>query len=420
MVFSKSISLPEPLRAAQRPSFTHHSVVNRLPEIARRTLAENNFPAETVQQINQLIAEIPDGLIRQVDTPLAPDREQWIDFIRGDEGMNWLDIPWFFAEEYFYLRILEATGYYNHGPRYKLDPYAHQKRLGLESSRQAALQLAEQVTFALYSPHDTYRDSLALLLLADLWGNQNDLSMWPVSGKDGKHSGGSAASLEADSNTGEINSRILCNDTSDLLNYLDTVPTDSMRIDILLDNAGYELVTDLALADFLLASGQASQVILHAKAHPVFVSDAIPADVHQTINYLLLSGHGPAHMMAIRLRQALVRESLVLSNDPFWTSPLPAWDMPASLMDDLRKSALLISKGDANYRRLLGDRHWPTDLPFREVVQYFPFATLALRTLKSEIACGIPNGQEPVNEKDWMTNGRWGLIQFAPPVPGES
>lgn len=34
---------------------------------------------------------------------------------------------------------------------------------------------------------------------------------------------------------------------------------------------------------------------------------------------------------------------------------------------------LLISKGDANYRRLLGDLHWPYDTAPKAVLEYLPW-----------------------------------------------
>ena len=40
------------------------------------------------------------------------------------------------------------------------------------------------------------------------------------------------------------------------------------RIDLLIDNAGYELVADLALADFLLAVLGVAQVVMHVKTQP--------------------------------------------------------------------------------------------------------------------------------------------------------
>jgi hypothetical protein len=82
----------------------------------------------------------------------------------------------------------------------------------------------------------------------------------------------------------------------------------------------------------------------------------------------------------------------------------------------MARADLLISKGDANYRRLLGDRHWPFTIPFEEVMAYVPTRLLALRTLKAEVAAGLSQNQvDRLNETDpdWLVNGRWGLIQFA-------
>lgn len=49
------------------------------------------------------------------------------------------------------------------------------------------------------------------------------------------------------------------------------------------------------------------------------------------------------------------------------------------------ESALVFLKGDANYRRLIGDRLWQTDTPFADVAGYFPTKLCALRTLKAEL-----------------------------------
>jgi hypothetical protein len=142
--------LPEPLRAADIPSFAHYSVVTRLPDIARRTLAENDFTGETARAIQALIDEIPNGTVRPVDLGSRPCPDDWDAWIAPYVGMNWLEIPWFFAEEYFYLRILEATGYFGNGPSRLRDPYAGQKRLGLTSTRARLRALAVQVSHMLH------------------------------------------------------------------------------------------------------------------------------------------------------------------------------------------------------------------------------------------------------------------------------
>ena len=54
-------------------------------------------------------------------------------------------------------------------------------------------------------------------------------------------------------------------------------------MDIVLDNSGLELFTDLCLADFLLASGVAVKVVLHGKALPYFVSDTLDVDLEELV-----------------------------------------------------------------------------------------------------------------------------------------
>ena len=43
-----------------------------------------------------------------------------------------------------------------------------------------------------------------------------------------------------------------------------------------------------------------------------------------------------------------------------------------------------------------------------------PCPVLALRTMKSEIAVGIASENIPTADPTWMSNGRWGLVQFMP------
>ncbi|NJL37316.1 MAG: protein-glutamate O-methyltransferase family protein [Leptolyngbyaceae cyanobacterium SM1_4_3] len=87
-------------------------------------------------------------------------------------------------------------------------------------------------------------------------------------------------------------------------------------------------------------------------------------------------------------------------------------NLPASLNVGFK----LVCKGDANYCRLLGDRHWSFTTRFEAIACYFPSPLLALRTLKSEIAAGLrPEQVKSLNQTDpnWLTSGEWGVIQFA-------
>jgi hypothetical protein len=88
--------------------------------------------------------------------------------------------------------------------------------------------------------------------------------------------------------------------------------------------------------------------------------------------------------------------------------------MPHDLRRDLAAADLVIVKGDANYRRLVGDAHWPPATRFEHAVGYFPAALVALRTLKSELIVGLqPGDTERLAAEDpaWLVNGQRGVIQ---------
>jgi hypothetical protein len=88
----------------------------------------------------------------------------------------------------------------------------------------------------------------------------------------------------------------------------------------------------------------------------------------------------------------------------------------ASLLAEFSASTLAIVKGDANYRRLLGDLKWDHHVPFASVVSYFPCGVLALRTCKSEVLVGVPaerQQQAAAQDPKWLVNGRYGVMQYA-------
>ena len=98
------------------------------------------------------------------------------------------------------------------------------------------------------------------------------------------------------------------------------------------------------------------------------------------------------------------------------------WDLPQDLTAEFSQSRLLISKGDANYRRILGDREWDFTVPFHQAVDYLPVPLVALRTLKAELAVGLEleQIQEVYNQdRDWLVDGRWGVVHFSPEAKNE-
>ena len=186
-------------------------------------------------------------------------------------------------------------------------------------------------------------------------------------------------------------------------------------MEIILDNTGLELVHDLALADYLLSGLGLMEIQLSVKAHPTFVSDALKVDVLQAIQFLKEMDHAALKSMANRLENHVQSRRLTMTEDFFWNSPLAGWQMPDRLREEFARFDLIVSKGDANYRRWLGDRHWSFITPIDDILSYLPTPLAVLRVLKSEVAAGLLPGQpEKLSRRDpdWLVDGKWGMIQF--------
>jgi hypothetical protein len=239
----------------------------------------------------------------------------------------------------------------------------------------------------------------------NLWSNQADLSLWPG------ESGDQPSRPEVES----LSANLLVDMAGDVSEYMFGLKPQKMRVDFILDNGGMELAFDLGLAYYFLAQFPEMHVLFHLKAHPTFVSDATIADVKAMIDFFSESRRLDKWNIAGRLQENLQNGRLVLLDDFYWNSPLPGWEMTSSLNEDLSHSDLIISKGDANYRRFLGDRHWPFTSPLEEVLNYMPAPILLLRVLKSDTLIGIRQGlEQEMNTQDplWLYNGNWGVIQF--------
>lgn len=402
------LPLPEALRGAVLGSFAHYTITVRMPWILREVIEVNDYPPEVEAKLQSLLAEIPNAPIRPLLDASAPDAVDWTRYLEPQLGRNWLEAPWFFAEPYYYRRILEATGYFEPGSLQGDDPFTNQKRKVLETADQAVVALSKTVAQALQIPHlDTAEKQgwLHRLLVANVWGNQADLSMWP-SGERPDHQ-----------EAGDQHSHMLIDDSPSIFEILFHSKHPLERVDFILDNYGPELVHDLGLADYLLSTGTVKRIRFHARAHPTFVSDTLIPDIYRAADYL--ANHPDSHVQALgtRIGQHLSSSRLEVTKDFFWTSPLYFWEMPERIRDELSESKLLISKGDYNYRRLVGDRAWPPDTSFKDVVCYLPVPLVCLRVLKSEVVLGLQPGKAEAlyrEDPDWLINGRWGIIQFMP------
>jgi len=403
-----SLPIPEPLRGAEHGSFAEKTLSVRMPNIGRLVLDSGDWSRETTGALRDLIEGMPHGLIRPLQDDGAPDAGDWERYLAPYLGQNWLQIPWFFAETYFFRRVLEATGCFRPGAGRGVDPYATLKRQGMAATPDGLRPLCAQMDSLRASSRSSSEQAegiFAHLLHMAIWGNQADLSMWWSA----EHE--RPARPEGD----DQEEHLLVDDAAQASRYLFSLPEQPLRVDFILDNGGLELGYDLALVDLLLGSGRVHTIWFHVKPYPTYVSDVTAQDVMDTVDFLADAEDPCVRELSHRVQGYLSDRILRLRHDYFWTSPLSGWEMPSALRQDLNQSNLIISKGDANYRRWLGDRHWPFTTPIRQVLAYLPAPLVALRVLKSEVIVGLRPGQtEKMYQTDtqWLFDGRYGVIQF--------
>ena len=353
---------PAPWSCAVPGSFAQRTLAVRVPKIFEDTIEANGdrFSDDVRSACFALYAELTQGRLRGLMEDAA-DRVAWDAACAPHIGKRWLELPWYFAESYFYRRVLEATAYFSQGTP---DPF-----LVLKQEEERAM--LPRVLSARRT------NDLEELVCLALWGNRVDLS----------YTAGRAFGALGDDDDLLVDQRSLA-----LLRL-----AHAQRVAFVLDNAGTELAFDLLLAAQLTRSGK--HVTLHAKAQPTFVSDATIDDVKRTIALLDLPEH------------------FAMAAHAHWTSSAfhTRRDIPFDLASDLASADVVIIKGDANYRRLVGDAPWPHDTPVEEAMD-FPAPLIALRTCKAEVAVGVSQGiaaRARARDAQWLVNGRLGMIQVA-------
>ncbi|XP_042226243.1 damage-control phosphatase ARMT1-like isoform X2 [Homarus americanus] len=325
---------------------------------------------------------------------------------------KWFTAPWLYVECYMYARIHEA--FYLCNPLREFDPFEEQKKKSLIDSHAATESLATHV-LSLCSriptlTEEQLKQSVTQLIEVSVWGNRCDLSL--SSGADRTQETDLLISLD------KLRSNIIENNLDSLWQLLVALPEDQRDIVLVLDNAGFELVTDLCLMTFLTEAGLATSVTLHPKTRPWFVSDTTHKDLVWTIDRCREDG-GSAGEMANKWLTYLSDGRWKVSENKFWTTDLDFADMSQiepELYSQLSKASLIIFKGDLNYRKLTGDFDWPTTTSFECALRSFsPAPVLALRTAKGGPVVGLaPGVSERIADvtRSWNTSGDYGMIQL--------
>jgi hypothetical protein len=274
--------------SAEHP-FAHGMLTRVFPQLVQRTI-----DSRTLEDSRRVAAaRLRDSLAAEGVVPEPGSRAGMAPkgiWARAAQciGQPWVGLPSYVAESLFYYLFLDVLGFFDFDSmNYAADPFLPRK---LEELEAAVAGLKGQ-------SHGT--ESLQTLLAGSLWGNLGDSAHLQFHQNDTRSA-----------ETGHL----LVDDSIRALDVL----LDAESIGIILDNAGGELIADLALADGLLRNSPAMSLTLYLKQRPYFVSDATLNDFHITGTMLVA-----ADAARFPVRNYLETGRLQLRAHWFFHSPAP-------------------------------------------------------------------------------------------------
>jgi len=385
-----SISLPPFLMTSEKGSFARKTIKKRKPVIIDRILSHFDYTPAIRTELHNLKSELNHSAIQPLREDCS-DSDIWHEDIIPWLGKTWLEVPWFLAEAYFYRRVLECVKYFQNGPWLGKDPYQRLKDEEIQKGLQTFTKIYEGLSEDADLRH--FQDFCSRVL----WSNRGDLSNLTT----------------FDENMGIQSHKIILNQSAEVYAFLSQQPA---KIAYIFDNVGKELYFDLAFMAYLLHNQLASSITCYLKNQPFFVSDTMPKDFWKTVDLLRTSTSENNRKLAQIIIKANQSGILQIEAPPFFVLGRMFRSFPDALNQQMGAYDLVILKGDVNYRRLMGDRHWAPITPVKTAAGYFPTSFLSFRTLKAEIIVGLSKETvkylETEAEDDWLINGDRGMITF--------
>ncbi|KAF4796316.1 coiled-coil domain containing 170 [Turdus rufiventris] len=283
-------AFPVSLSGRFKGSFAYFTIKDRLPQILTRVIDtlhrhKNEFfeehgekGVEAEKRAISFLSKLRNEL--QTDKPVTPLEDelpdaalwnQYLDYQRnlpnGNGEPSWFQSPWLYVECYMYRRIHAALA--QNPPIDNFDVFKEGKAQNFFVSQEAIIALCTYFQELLKNIKDLdekqLQEEFFKLLQVSLWGNKCDLSF--SAGEDSSQKSSPLQSLE------NMIPYILVNDMEKVWSLLvnakkNRTEGSNVRVGIILDNAGFELVSDLVLADFLLLSKLADEVHFHGKSIP--------------------------------------------------------------------------------------------------------------------------------------------------------
>lgn len=410
------MSLPSPSYTSDKKSFAYDTVKIRWPKIIKGCIEDAQDYPQVIGDFEQLLKSF------EADTKIAKFTQEEIklnpDLLYYNENFvdcTWQNGPWLFLECYLYQVI---NNIFLKHQIIDFDVFNNLKQSTLVSSEFGITELCKKLsTFDFNLTDEVKYLYFKEFIDISLWGNSTDLSLLSgdVTLEDIKSIQGEEVRKQNEKN-------ILVNDTNKVFDYLLTEDTKT-EIDIILDNSGFELLSDIVLAIFLLETKAAERVNFHCKKIPWFVSDTLPKDFEELFKELSEFNNEYVDEFITNAKGLLRDGKLSIKVNKFWTLSNPFWDLPKfDIYNDLKNSKLLIFKGDLNYRKLTNDLWWDKTTPFDVAIQDLAKANLpimTLRTCKADVVVGLAEGVDEklreVSGEFWAASGKYAVISFFKP-----
>jgi len=363
----------------------------------------------------------------------GPDIEAYNAELQTLEDNTWLKSPWLFTECYMY-RLMHTM--FSKFPAWRsFDVFTTNKKQSLVDSKEGAIELVKRFIGVLQAiekkeaeDEGTQKAILEEMLQISLWGNATDLSLLTTLSVEDLNSRQGKAVRESSK------ASILVDDTEQVWGLLSQLKLSGSPgpMHIVLDNAGFELLTDLVFVGYILESGYANNIVLHGKRMPWFVSDVNAADLTDLIQGFADGTTYPdmdaddkhdVQQAGRYWKNLLDSGKMTFKAHPFWTTQHSYGRMATvapELFEELASASLVVYKGDLNYRKLVYDGCWSHTTSFKEAMG--PLAekqqggkgtrTLALRTCKADVCVGLRPGIVEELPGDWTRTGKYAVVSY--------
>ena len=376
---------------------------------------------------------LENAVLEPISRDGRPDIEAYNEEFNTWKDLKWLAAPWLYTECYMY-RLIHTYFTLSTPFWHSFDMFATSKRSSLVGSKKGTIELVKRFRGVLQAvaenqaaDEETQEAIFEEMIQISLWGNATDLALLTSLSVDELNSRQGKAVRDSNKEN------IVVNDTAQVWGLLSKLRSlgSSRDIHIVLDNAGFELLTDLVFSGYLIESGYAKKIVLHGKRMPWFVSDVNLEDLKYLIEGFVNgttyddidSADKEELQEAGKYWQGLIRSGkMEFRAELFWTTQHPFGRLPIvepALFEDLADADLVVYKGDLNYRKLTYDGMWPHSTPFSEALG--PLAkkhdgqgvrSLVLRTAKADVCVGLKLGQDTKFEEGWTRYGKYAMVSY--------